>query len=473
VIAREHSHNEPHDQDHDDGDDHRHGPHGHEHGYDRHHRHRGFVAAVRDIFRPHSHDAADSIDEALESDERGLRAVKVSFVALMITALVQVAIVVTTDSVALLADTIHNFSDALTAVPLFIAFRLGRRPPNERYTYGYRRAEDLAGLFVLAMIATSAVVAAWQAIDRLVNPRALDHVGVLFVAGLAGFVGNELVALYRIREGNAIGSAALVADGYHARTDGFTSLAVALSAVGVWAGIERSDPIVGLGISIAILMVLRGAARQVYYRLMDAVDPAIVRRIRHQAEHAPGVVGVHAPTVRWLGHRLVADLTIDVDATSSVEQGHEIATATRHHLIASVTHLGEVHVHVHPATPWRYWPPIRGALPRGHRSIGSGSAIGLSTDELALVVVTAGADVNSGGTDDVRLWIGQLRWRAVGDAGPEGPLAKEHCGGGYEQRSHQERVDEDPDGDAEADLAQVGQRREEQGGEGAGEDHAR
>jgi cation diffusion facilitator family transporter len=346
VSARERGHDEPGDphsaRHHDHGDrGHEHGPHAHGHG--------GFAGAVPCIFRPHSHDATDSIDAALESDERGIRAVKISFVALMVTALVQVVVVVMTGSVALLADTVHNFSDALTAVPLFLAFRLGRRPPNERYTYGYRRAEDLAGLFVLAMIATSAVVAVWQAIDRLVNPRELDHVGVLFVAGLAGFVGNELVALYRIREGNAIGSAALVADGYHARTDGFTSLAVVLGAAGAWAGWERADPIIGLGISIAILMVLRGAARQIYYRLMDAVDPAIVQRIRHEALHAPGVRSVHETKVRWLGHRLVADLTIDVDGTASVSDWHAVATAARQRLLDGVAHVDEVHVHVHPA----------------------------------------------------------------------------------------------------------------------------
>jgi divalent metal cation (Fe/Co/Zn/Cd) transporter len=125
---------------------------------------------IGEIFRPHSHDIVDSLDAALESDRRGIRAVAISFAALMVTAAVQVVIVVVTGSVALLADTIHNFSDAFTAIPLFIAFRLGRRAANRRYTYGYRRAEDLAGLFVLAMIAASAVVAAWQAIDRLVKP---------------------------------------------------------------------------------------------------------------------------------------------------------------------------------------------------------------------------------------------------------------------------------------------------------------
>ena len=296
----------------------------------------------------HTHDAADSIDDALVASERGVHAVKVSFVVLMVTALVQVAIVVLTGSVGLLADTIHNFADALTAVPLFVAFRLSRRPSNRRYTYGYHRAEDLAGVFVILMITLSAVIAGWEAITRLVHPQRVSHVGVLFVAGIIGLVGNELVALYRIRVGHAIGSAALVADGYHARTDGFTSLAVALGAVGVWAGLERADAIVGLGISIAILAVLRGAARQVYYRLMDAVDPAIVDRIESAVATSPGVLAVAPPKVRWIGHRLVTDLDITVPASLPVREAHAIAEDVRHTLLHRVPHLDDAHVHVDP-----------------------------------------------------------------------------------------------------------------------------
>jgi cation diffusion facilitator family transporter len=345
-----HGHDHPdHDHDHDHGDgSHDPGPGGHQHGEGGRSHPGGLRGVVAEIFRPHSHDAAESIDAALESDRRGILAVKISFAALMVTAFIQVGIVVVTGSVALLADTIHNFSDALTAIPLFIAFRLGRRAANQRYTYGYRRAEDLAGLFVLAMIAISAVVAAWQAIDRLINPRGLDHLGVLFAAGLVGFIGNELVALYRIREGHAIGSAALVADGYHARTDGFTSLAVSVAAVATWAGFERADPVIGLAISIAIFAVLRSAARQIYYRLMDAVDPAIVETISHEAAHTPGVQAVESTKVRWLGHRLVADITIDVDPTHTVAQGHQVATATHQRLTSHVPHVDDVNVHVHP-----------------------------------------------------------------------------------------------------------------------------
>ena len=173
-------------------------------------------------------------------------------------------------SVALLADTVHNFSDALTAVPLWIAFVLSRRAASRRYTYGYGRVEDLAGLFVVAMIALSAVIAGWEAIDRLINPPPVEHLGWVAVAGVIGFAGNELVALYRIRVGNRIGSAALVADGLHARTDGLTSLAVVIRRGRGRPGLPAADPIIGLVITVAILGVLRTAARDVFRRCSTA-----------------------------------------------------------------------------------------------------------------------------------------------------------------------------------------------------------
>jgi cation diffusion facilitator family transporter len=309
--------------------------------------------------RPHSHDAADSIDSALEASRRGVRAVCISFVALVVTASVQLVVVLATGSVALLSDTIHNFSDALTAIPLFVAFRLSRRATNRRYTYGYGRAEDLAGLFVLLMITASAVVAAVEAVRRLVHPEPVTHLGVLVAAGLIGLIGNEAVAVYRIREGEAIGSAALVADGVHARTDGFTSLAVAAGAVGVWAGFPRADPIVGLLIAVAIFAVLWRAAIQIYYRLMDAVDPALVGRVEATASGIPGVISVVDSKARWLGHALVADVDIVVSAALSVRDGHEIGEQVRHRLLHEVAHLDDAHVHVDPYNA--------GSLVRYHR----------------------------------------------------------------------------------------------------------
>ena len=324
-----------------------HGSHGHPHDH-RPRRHGGLRGAVAEVFRPHSHDAADSIDTALEASQQGLRAVVISFAALTVTALVQVVLILATGSVALLADTIHNFSDALTAVPLFVAFKLSRRPPTRRYTYGYKRAEDLAGVFVIAMIALSAIIAAYEAIERLIHPRPLSNIGWLFAAGLLGFAGNELVALYRIRVGRQIGSAALTADGYHARTDGFTSLAVAVGAVGAWLGFERADPIVGLIIAVAILAVLRSAGRQIFHRLMDAVDPEIVGAIEHAAGHVDGVQGVGSVRARWVGHRLSASIAVVVNEDLSVRQGHEVAEAVRDDLLHSVRHLDSVDVHIDP-----------------------------------------------------------------------------------------------------------------------------
>ena len=240
---------------------------GHQHHHERphvHHEHRGGLRGwVTGASHPHSHDSADAVDPVLESSAQGLRAVKTSLVALAVTAALQMAVVAVSGSVALFADTVHNLSDALTAVPLWIAFVVGRRAANRRYTYGYGRAEDLAGLFIVAMIALSAVLAGVQAVRRLVDPAPVEHLGWVALAGLIGFAGNELVAVHRIRVGRAIGSAALVADGLHARTDGLTSLAVLAGAGGVAAGFPLADPFVGLVITVAILAVLRTAVRDV------------------------------------------------------------------------------------------------------------------------------------------------------------------------------------------------------------------
>ncbi len=320
-----------------------HADHEHEHGHAT-----GLRGVLSAIFAPHSHDAADSIDTALESNERGIRAVKISFAALMLTTVLQAGVIVATGSVALLADTIHNFSDALTAVPLFIAFRLARRQPTKRYTYGYGRAEDLAGLFVVAMITLSAIIAAYEAIDRLVNPRPIANLSWLLVAGVVGFIGNELVALYRIREGKAIGSAALVADGYHARTDGFTSLAVVAGALGTWAGFVHADAIAGLVISVAILAVLRVAIVEVARRLLNGVDPAIPDRMERAALAIDEVSSVGSVQVRWEGHRLRGEMSISVDPTLSVDYAHDLAHDVEAGLQRAIAHLDAVTVHVEP-----------------------------------------------------------------------------------------------------------------------------
>jgi len=292
---------------------------------------------------------ADSVDSALEASADGVRGLKISLLALGVTALAQLIAVLYTGSVALLADTIHNFSDALTAVPLWIAFVVGRRAATRRYTYGYGRAEDLAGVFIVAMIALSALVAGYESIRRLLDPQPLTNVGVVLLAGLIGFAGNELVAVYRISIGRRIGSAALVADGLHARTDGFTSLAVVAGAVGVMAGFPLADPIIGVLITVAILVVLRSAATEIYRRLMDAVEPELIDAAEATLTAVPGVQLVEVLRMRWLGHRLRAEVDLTVDSRLSVVDGHAIAEEARHRLLHGIPRLDDATVHVNPS----------------------------------------------------------------------------------------------------------------------------
>jgi cation diffusion facilitator family transporter len=199
------------------------------------------------------------------------------------------------------------------------------------------------------MIALSAIVAGFEAILRLIHPRPIEHIGWVAAAGLVGFIGNELVALYRIRVGRRIGSAALVADGLHARTDGFTSLAVLFSAGGVALGYPLADPIVGLIITVAILAVLRTAARDVFRRLMDAVDPKLVEAAEASLAAWPGVVAVRSVRMRWMGHRLHADAELDIDANLGLHQAHRIAHDAEHELTHVIPKLTTAMVHAYPA----------------------------------------------------------------------------------------------------------------------------
>jgi cation diffusion facilitator family transporter len=322
---------------------------GHVHGHGHSHASRpGVIDRFRHVLRPHSHEAADKVDAAMEASAEGMRALWISLAVLAATALAQAAMVVISGSVALLGDTLHNAADALTAVPLGIAFVVGRRPPNRRYTYGYGRAEDLAGIVIVMIIAASSALAAYEAVTRLAHPRPVSNLIAVAVAAVIGFTGNELVARYRIRVGRKIGSAALVADGLHARTDGFTSLAVLLGVGGVAVGWDWADPAVGLLITVAILAVLRQAAREIYRRLMDAVDPALVDEVEQTLGATPGVLGVGQVRLRWIGHQLRGECEVIVDPGASVVQAHQIAVRAEHGLLHAVPRLAAALVHADP-----------------------------------------------------------------------------------------------------------------------------
>jgi cation diffusion facilitator family transporter len=341
-AADDHDHRESHD--HERADDDR---AGHEHS-DAHEHPRGAAGFLRSLFAPHTHDTSETVASALTATSDGLRALRISLGGLAITAGVQLAVVIATRSVALLSDTIHNFADALTALPLGVAFLMSRREPTERYTYGFGRAEDLAGIAIVAIIAASSALAAVEAVSRLQHPRSIHGLAWVAAAGAVGFVGNEAVAVYRVRVGRRIGSAALVADGLHARTDGLTSLAVVIGAAGTAAGWKPADPVVGLVITVAILAVLRGAARDIYRRLMDSVDPALVDEVARTLAAVPGVERVDLVRLRWVGHELRAEAEIVSDSDLSIAEGHAISEQAHHRLLHSIPRLAQATIHTNP-----------------------------------------------------------------------------------------------------------------------------
>lgn len=324
-------------------------PQGGETGHGHGHTDQGRIwGRLTHALRPHTHDGADKVDAAMEISAEGMRALWVSFVVLGVTTVVQAVVVAVSGSVALLGDTMHNATDALTAVPLGIAFLLGRRPPNRRYTYGYGRAEDLAGVVIVLVIAASAALAAYEAIDRLVHPRPVSNLLMVAGAAVVGFAGNQWVAQYRIRVGRKIGSAALVADGLHARTDALTSLAVLIGVGGAAAGWGWADPVVGLLIAVVILVVFYQAAREVGRRLMDAVDPALVDQAEAVIRATPGVLDVGELRLRWIGHRLRAECAVVVSADATVLQAHQVTVNVEHALLHEVPRLSAAHVHADP-----------------------------------------------------------------------------------------------------------------------------
>jgi cation diffusion facilitator family transporter len=317
------------------------GGHGHDHANARAHRHSGATGHGHAHGGAHAH-AHGGPDAAILASREAMRTLGWSLLILGVTAGIQVVIVVLSGSIALLADTIHNFADALTAVPLAAAFLLGRRPPTRRLTYGWGRAEDFAGIAVVLIILFSAAVAAYEAIDRLVHPQTPSHLLAIAIAGAVGFVGNEWVAVYRIRSGRRIGSAALEADGYHARIDGFTSLAVVAGAIGVALGFRRADPIIGLLISVAILRIVWQSAKEIGLRALDGIEPDVIEALRREAAEIDGVRDVRDVQARWLGHVIRAELAITVDPDEPVGRAHELAEIVAHRLTDRVEHVAEV-----------------------------------------------------------------------------------------------------------------------------------
>jgi cation diffusion facilitator family transporter len=288
------------------------------------------------------------VDPSIATTAEGLWALKWSFFVLIATALLQVAVVMISGSVGLLADTIHNFGDAATAIPLGIAFLFARRRPNKRFTFGYGRVEDLAGVTIVFVILFSAIVAGYESIDRFFHPHDISHLEAVAVASVIGFLGNEGVAIFRIRVGRRIGSAALIADGHHARVDGWTSLAVLAGVLGVWLGYPLADPIVGLLITLAIFGIVLQTGKQIFSRVLDGVDPYVIDEIRHAAAHVSQVKEVTDVRARWLGHRLHAEVNVTLPSQITLAAAHTIAEEVRHQLLHHLKFLSLVVIHVDP-----------------------------------------------------------------------------------------------------------------------------
>jgi cation diffusion facilitator family transporter len=361
MAGAQHDHDHPHEHghDHDHPHDHAHThdhPHGHGHGHSHgpgghHHDHEhksGVIGWLQHTFA-HSHDVHEKVDDVMESHERGFWATKWALISLGLTTVIQIVIVWFSGSTALFADTVHNLGDGANSIPLLIAFALARRARSRRFTYGFGRAEDLAGIVIVLSIAVSAAVAGWESIRKIIDPQPIDHLWWVAGAALVGFVGNEAVAILQIRTGREIGSAALVADGQHARIDGFTSLAVLIGVAGVALGVPVLDPIVGLLITITILFILKDAGASVFRRLLDGIEPEIIDQIEHAPTHVDGVRGVENARARWHGHRVYADLSVVVDGARSVSDSAAIASEVRASLARHVPAFGDAVIAIVPS----------------------------------------------------------------------------------------------------------------------------
>jgi cation diffusion facilitator family transporter len=340
----------------------------------------GWIATVFHM-GGHSHAEEKLIaDPAFAGSQEGIRTVWLALALLLLTTLLQVGIYLMSNSVALLADTVHNLGDALNSVPLLIAFYLARRRPNRRYTYGYYRAEDVAGVLIVLSIIFSAAYIFYESISKLLDPTEITNLGAVAAAAVIGFLGNEAVAWLQIRTGRKIGSAALVADGQHARVDGLTSLAVLVAAGGAWLGFPILDPIIGMLIGIAILFITWDATKTIWYRLMDAIEPEIYDQAlavaQERASNHDGLEEIRRLRMRWMGHRLHADLHLAVQPDLTTAEGHDLAEHVRIGLFEAMPLLAEAIVHVEPwsADPDDYHRATlhREPVPRPAREVAAG-----------------------------------------------------------------------------------------------------
>lgn len=279
----------------------------------------------------------------------GVRAVLVSAVALGIAAAAEFAAAAIGRSAGVLADGLHNAGDVLTTFILLAAFALARRPATRRFPSGYGRIEDVATLLIVLVIVITAALAAAESIRRLIQPESYGSVPFSLAAAAIGVVANLAVSEYKVRVGRSIGSTALAADGVHSRIDALVS-AGAFVGIGLAAlGLPLADPVAGLAITAMIVYILGGTVRQLFLRMMDAVDPVLVDELEAAAREVDGVLGVHDVRARWVGRELVAVMHLDCDAEASLQDAHALAQRVEH-AVAHAVPEARLDIHMDPGS---------------------------------------------------------------------------------------------------------------------------
>ncbi len=320
----------------------------HSHDHSHHHSSNPLVKIAAALHLPgftHDHSHHDlAADRAFLDNRLAVRTVWIALIALGATTALQIVIYLASNSVALLADTVHNLGDALNSIPLLFAFYIARRAANKRYTYGYGRLEDIAGVFIVISIGFSAAYILYESIQRLLNPLPLENLEWIALASLVGFVGNELVAVMQIRVGRRIGSDAMIADGQHALIDGLTSLAVLIAVIGTLIGLPILDPIIGVVIALAIVGITWNAIKAIWYRMMDAVDPHLVEHVEAHVLELDGVLAIETLRLRWVGHRMYGVMKVALPAETTLEASGEIVRAIQREASQVVPQLEELTV---------------------------------------------------------------------------------------------------------------------------------
>jgi cation diffusion facilitator family transporter len=299
------------------------------------------AADVMPMSHPHS--------SAHYGNKDAIRAVVVSAVALGIAAVAEISASILSGSASVLADGLHNAGDVMTSFILLFTFALVRRPATRRFSSGYGRFEDVATLLIVVVIIITAAIAAAESVAKLIYPVTYSNIPLSLGAALIGVVANLGVSEYKVRVGRGIGSESLEADGIHSRIDALVS-AGAFAGIGLAGlGLTIADPILGILITVAIIFALAGTVKQLYFRMMDAVDPTIIDELTSSATSVPGVLAVHDVRVRWVGRELVAVMHVDMDPKSTLENAHAIAMRVEDAVCHEVP-AARLEIHMDPGT---------------------------------------------------------------------------------------------------------------------------